>query len=141
MNDIIKTTGISFVLLITDTIICLIITLFYGAFQEYYLKKNYGIKSYTEGALFSGIIRFIYCFVISMALFYMFNRILKLHNKILKLVIINSISYLIISLLYGFILKHGFKIIFIDWNPIYYIILISTILSPLTLNKILILKN
>ena len=122
--------------LIIDTIISFIIALFYGAFQEYCFKDFYGIKSYTEGALFSGIIRFIYCFMISVALFYMFNNILKLHNKILKLVIINTVSYILISLLYGVILKHGFKIIFIEWNPIYYIILISTILSPLILNKI-----
>lgn len=136
MKNIFKVARISFVFLVTDTIITLIIALFYGAFQEYYFKKFYGIKSYAEGALFSGIIRFIYCFAISIVLFFLFNRFLKLNNNLIKLTLINVMSYILISLVYGILLKNGFKIVFIDWNPIYYMILFSTIFSPLILNRI-----
>jgi H+/Cl- antiporter ClcA len=120
--------------LVTDTLISILIALFYGAIQEYFFKSFYGIKSFTEGALFFGIMRLIYYFVIFGVIYYWLNNKLQMDNKLMKLVILNCGLYVFISLLYGFVLRPETKELFT--NPLFFILVISTALSPVVLNLI-----
>lgn len=121
-------------LLITDTILSILMSSLYGAFRQYIIKDFYGIRSLGEGALFLGIMRFVYYLIFMLFLFYGLNGKFKSGNKLLQLIILNCSSYTFISLLYGFILKPETKELFLD--PLFYITILSTIISPMVLNYI-----
>lgn len=134
MKNFLKTTCLLIIVLITDTILSILISSLYGAFRQYILKDFYGIRSWGEGALFLGIMRFIYYFIITLLLFYWLNGKFKSGKKLLQLIIFNCSIYFSISLVYAFILKPETKELFLD--PLFYITILSTIISPMVLNYI-----
>ncbi len=129
MKNFLKITYLLIILLITDTILSILISSSYGAFQQFIMKDFYGIRSLSEGALFLGVMRFIYYFVFMIFFFYWLSSKLNFGNKLLQLIILNCSIYVFISLIYGFVLKPKTKELFV--NPIFYITILSTILSSI----------
>jgi thiol-disulfide isomerase/thioredoxin len=129
MKNFLKITYLLIILLITDTILSILISSSYGAFQQFIMKDFYGIRSLSEGALFLGVMRFIYYFVFMTFFFYWLSSKLNFGNKLLQLIILNCSIYVFISLIYGFVLKPKTKELFV--NPIFYITILSTILSSI----------
>lgn len=132
---------LSIILLITDTLVSGILGSIYTCFE----KKS--IDFYTLNislAIFitSGVTRFIYYNVFFIILFYCFKVLPDLKNKLLQLMIINFSSYILITMFYAFVLNPRYAYYLeplirdLSSNPLFYIILLSTMFSPLILNKI-----
>lgn len=121
------------VLLIVETFISTILGVVYILMADngFYIENlKPAIKSYFV----LGQMRFILYLAFSWIIFYMLNGKFRFSNKLIQLLVLNCINYILISLLYGFILIPSTKDYFIQ--SFFYIIIVSTIISPLILYKI-----
>lgn len=134
MSGIIKIALISIILLVGDTIVSVLFASAYGFVTNFFFNEVFGAEGMAGGALALALMRLAFYYVLFVVLFYWLNKKLNLDNKILKLVLINCGLYILISLLFGLVLMPETKHIFT--NPLFTIIIISTIVSPLLLSKI-----
>lgn len=131
---------LSILLLIMDTIISAILGCIYTSFKNREFNI-YSLNIASSSFIILGVIRFVYYYMFFVFLFYCFNGVLNFRNKLLQLVILNCGLYILISLFYAFVLKPRYayylKPLIIDLfiNPLFYTIVLSTIFSPLILNK------
>lgn len=131
MKNFLRIPCLLIIVLITDTILSTLMSSLYGAYRQHVMKDFYGIRSWGEGAFFLAVMRFIYYLIFTLLLFYWLNGKFKSGNKLLQLIIFNCSIYFLISLIYGFILKPETKELFL--SPIFYITILSTIISPMVL--------
>jgi hypothetical protein len=117
--------------LATDTAISAILAVIYGVINHL-IGSAYSIASVPEAALFIGILRLIYCFVFTVFLFYFLNNIINLVNKALQLSIINLLVYTSLSVAFAAIVNPNDVFL----NPLFYVIGISTFISPYLLTYI-----
>lgn len=130
MKHLLKVLLISTYLFFCDTLLSTIITVFFSFYQKLN-KSPYSTRNFLESILFLSFTRLIFYSVFFLTLFYWFNRKLIIENKLIKLILLNAGLYIIISLLYGFVLMPETKSLFS--NELVYIILISTVISPIIL--------
>jgi len=119
--------------LVTETLLSFIIS-------SVYIIAGYGVfntgkilRGINEYAML-GILRLMFYFVFSIGIFFVLDRELNLKNRVAQLMIINCSMYMFISLLYGLIFIPDTKDYFA--KAFFYIIILSTIISPVILYKI-----
>lgn len=134
MSGIVKIALISIILLIGDTVVSVVLASAYGFVTNFFFHEVFGAQGMAGGALALALMRLAFYYILFVVLFYFINKKISLSNKTLKLALINCGLYILISLLFGLVLMPETKHIFS--NPLFIIIIVSTIISPLFLSKI-----
>lgn len=134
MSGIVKIALISIILLVGDTIVSVVFASAYGFVTNFFFHEVFGAQGMAGGALALALMRLAFYYVLFVVLFYWLNKKINFSNKTLKLALINCGLYILISLLFGLVLMPETKHIFS--NPLFIIIIVSTIISPLLLSKI-----
>jgi hypothetical protein len=133
MPKLVKILWLCFALLAADTIISIILATGYGVIQRAG-GSYHSIRSAPEAALFLGIMRLIFFFVVTVIGFYLLNMLMEWKNRPLQVAVLNAGIYVFLSLVYGLIIVPDTS----EWltNGIFYIITISAFLSPFILYRI-----
>lgn len=131
MKKTLTISGLLFSLLIIEIFISFLFGSIYSIFRQ-----NGNITIMLSDLAFLGIYRIVFSFIISIFLFYLFNRMIQIENKISKLTLINLLCLVITTLLYSLFSSNGFEIIFRDWYPLNLFIFLSTICSPIIIINI-----
>lgn len=134
MDTIRKLALLSLILLIGDTGVSVVLAYTYGFITNFFFHEVFGATGMAGGALALAIMRLGFYYILFVFLFYWVSKVVQLSNKTLKLAILNSSLYILISLLFGLVLMPETSHIFT--NPLFIIIIISTIVSPLLLSRI-----
>ena len=130
MEKFLKIIVLFYILLVFETLISIIISLFYENFDKSYASDD-PIINFQFFIIFLAIERSIYYLGIFIVFFYPLNFLLNLKNKVIKLILINTGLFILPTLLYYY---YGLKIYLDLMNPLFIITLISTIISPILLN-------
>lgn len=131
MEKFLKIIVLFYILLVYETLISIIISLFYENFDKSNASDDI-IMSTQLLIILLAIQRSIYYLGIFTVLFYPLNLLLNLKNKVIKLILLNTGLFILISLLYSHIFKMHVVLDYLDSEVC--IILISTVISPIALN-------
>jgi hypothetical protein len=121
--------GLPLVLLVTDTILSALLATGYGVIDR---RGPYSLLSYPEGAIFLNLLRLCYFYLPTVLLYFIISRLIHFPQNTLALSIINLLIYLILC---GtcVLLVSSFGEDMIN-NPLFYIIGLSTTVSPWVLS-------
>ncbi len=133
MKRLFGKTVVAIFLLFGDTLVSILLAFIFGEYQKTN-NSYYGSSNYISAIIFLGYARFIYYLVFFVLILCFFRFHIFLKNRLLGIIFINTGSYIGISILYGFVLKPNTKELF--ENPLFYLIIVSTIISPMILYRI-----
>lgn len=139
MPRLIRVALLSLIILITDTVISIVLAGAYGLVHHSMYKEAFDAQGMAGGALFLALMRLAFYYIIFVFTFYWLHKKLKLANNLLRLVVFNCSIYILISLLFGLVFMPETKYIFT--SPLFIIIIVSTLLSPILLTRITAFKN
>ncbi|WEK33506.1 MAG: hypothetical protein P0Y53_13525 [Candidatus Pseudobacter hemicellulosilyticus] len=91
----------------------------------------YKLEAGMDDAIFYTTARLIFYFIIQIALFYWLGDKWKLKNNLLKWMLLNAGTYIVISVLYSFILLPYTQELLLD--PLFAILTFTTAISPAVL--------
>jgi hypothetical protein len=117
--------GLPLVLLVTDTLLSALLATGYGVIDR---RGPYSLLSYPEGAIFLNLLRLCYFYLPTVLLYFIISRLIHFPQNTLALSIINLLIYFILC---GacVLLVSSFGEDMIN-NPLFYIIGLSTTVSP-----------
>lgn len=127
--------GLPLVLLVTDTILSALLATGYGVIDR---RGPYPLLSYPEGAIFLNVLRLCYFYLPTVLLYFISSRLNHFPHTIPALSISNLLTYIILCGI-CVLLKDSFGEDMVN-NPLFYIIGLSTILSPWLLSMLPIFK-
>lgn len=119
--------GVPLALLVTDTILSALLATVYGAIMQL-THTAYPISSFPESAIFLNLLRLLYFFLPTVLLFFVGSRIIHFQHSALTLSISNLLIYLFLCIA-CFLIVQSFGKDMVT-NALFYIIALSTVISP-----------
>jgi hypothetical protein len=119
--------GVPLALLVTDTVLSALLATGYGAI----IRLNHGahtLFSVPEAAIFLNLLRLLYFFLPTVLLFFVVSRIIHFQHNALTLSISNLLIYLFLCIVCVLVVQSFGKDMIT--NALFYIIALSTIISP-----------
>ena len=132
MGRLLKILAILFSLYVIEAVVSFI-------FLEFYYFVTEGIElpnfiAYLKIAIFLTWTRILFYFILHVAILFWLSNKIHIENKLMKMILLNCSIYITLSLLFAFVIIPETK----EWltRPFFYILIISTGISPMLLNTI-----